>query len=48
MSFYNGKMNTQPAKFIYSHLAFKEQVQGQLALADTCLACDHREDEVAI
>lgn len=41
-------MSTQSAKFIYSHLAFKEQVQGQLALANTCLAHDHRDDEVAI
>lgn len=40
-------MSTQSAKFIYSYLAFKEQVQGQLALANTCLTHDHGDDEVA-
>lgn len=39
-------MSTQSAKFIYFHLAFKEQVQSQLALANTCLAHDQGDDEV--
>lgn len=40
----NGKRSTQSAKFIYSCLAFKEQVRGQLAVANTCAAHDCGDD----